>query len=296
MAGGQHGVAGLEQLAELGLSARAVQLRAAAGRLHRLHSGVYAVVPPVLLSRDGRWMAAVLAAGNGALLSHHSAGALQEIRPSARARPEVSVPGRAMRRRPGIDIHRSRTLTDGDATTVRGIPCTSPARTLLDLAGVLDRRSLERALDQAEILELFDLPALRDQIERNRTRAGARKLSDVLAEHYAAGTVTRSELEERFLALVRGASLPLPEVNAWITLPDGEQAIQADFVWREHRLVIETDGWRTHRTRQAFESNRLGDQRLFAAGWRVARITWRQLTGEPDRIAALIAALLSADL
>src|SRR5262249_22029821 len=155
------------------------------------------------------------------------------------------------------------------------------ARTMFDLADVIQRRPLERTFDQAEIIEVFDLRALEDQIERNRTRPAARLVRAVLDEHYVGTTATWSELEERFLALVREAGLPRPEVNAWVILPDGGPPIRGDFVWRAEKVIVETDGHRTHRTRQAFEGDRRRDQRTSAALWRPVRTTWRQLERAP---------------
>jgi Transcriptional regulator, AbiEi antitoxin/Protein of unknown function (DUF559) len=288
----QHGVVGFDQLRELGLSPRAVHHRVASGRLHRIHHGVYALAPAALLSRDGRFMAAVLACGPGAALSYRSAAALLELRRTKRCNVDVTIPGRSPRKHAGIDVHRSTTLAAQDVTRVRNIPCTTVARTLLDLAQVVRRRDVERACNQAEILDLLDLHALLDQIERNAARVASRRLRAALNEHYLGGAPTWSELEEAFLALCRAAGVPRPEVNAWIAPDDGEPAIRADFVWREHRLVVETDGRRTHRTRQAFEHDRRRDQRLTVAGWTVIRTTWRQVTQSPRQVAETVLALL----
>lgn len=290
----QHAVFGLRQLREVGLKDDAVQRRAATGRLHRVYRGVYALVPPKLLTRQGRWLAAVLACGPGAVLSHRSAAALLELRPSARTRIDVTVPVRSPRIQPGVDIHRSTTLVPADTTRVRNIPCTTFARTQLDLAEVIDRRGLERAFDQAEVLERFDLRALEDQLARNSTRACSSLVRAVLDEHYPGATVTWSELEERFLALCITAGLPLPEVNAWVVLPDGGPALRVDFVWRAQRVVVETDGHRVHRTRQAFERDRGRDLRLSRARWHPLRLTWRQIMRESDAVAATIVAVLRA--
>jgi very-short-patch-repair endonuclease len=289
----QHDTFKLEQLVGLGLQRRAIQQRAAIGRLHRVHRSVYSLAPPELLSRYGRWMAAVLACGPGAVLSHRSAAALHELLATERANAEVTVPGRTMRKLPGIDIHRSTTLTRADTTIVNRIPVTNVARTQFDLAEVVSRRAVERAYDQAEILEVFDLAALNDQLDRNRHRRGAGLVRSVLDEHYAGSTPTWSKFEERFLQLVRDTGLPDPEVNVWVVPGDREQALRVDFLWRGQRLIVETDGRGTHRTRQAFERDRRRDQRLMLAGWRVIRLTWRQLTREPDRVAAMLVGLLA---
>ncbi len=290
----QHGVIGLAQLVALGLEPRSVQQRAAVGRLHRIHCAVYSLVPRHLLSREGLYMAAVLACGPGAVLSHRSAAHLHELRRDASTKIDVTVPSRSHRRHEGIRLHRSLTLIPEDTTTVNGIPCTTVARTILDNAEVLNRRGLERMLDQAEILEIFDLWALQEQLQRNFSRRCARRLRRALDEHVAGATPTWSELEERFLALVRAAALPEPEVNVFIVLDDGEPAMRVDFVWRDRRLAVETDGHETHRTRLAFEQDRRRDQRLIVAGWRAVRITWRQLTRAPAQVKQTLRQLLAS--
>ncbi len=156
----------LAQCAAIGPGARAVQKRAASGHLFRVYRAVYSLAPPQLLSRDGRFMAAVLACGPGAVLSHRSAAALHELRPTERSGIDVTVPGRSARRHPGIDVHRSTTLTPADVTLVSNIPVTTIARTILDLTGVVPERQAERVLDQAEILEGLDphLVRARDRV------------------------------------------------------------------------------------------------------------------------------------
>jgi hypothetical protein len=289
---GQHGVVDLDQLAELGLGARAVQKRAAAARLHRVFHTVYSIVPPTLLRREGWWMAAVLACGHGAVLSHLSAAALHALRSEGAATIDVTLPRRSSLRHERIRLHRSTTLTDADTTTTGGIPCTTIARTLLDLAEVTNRRGLERAFDQADSLHALDLFAIQDQLERN---AGRRKacglVKVVLNEHYIGSTPTLNEFEERLIPITRALGIPDPEVNQWLILPDGGPAIKPDFMWRRQRLIIETDGHTTHGTRQAFETDRRRDQRLILAGWRVIRITWRQLFRRPHEIRDLLAGL-----
>ena len=241
-------------------------------------------------------MAAVLACGPDAALSYRCAAALYEIRSTAQSKIDVTIPGRSPRKHTGVDVHRSTTLTPEDVTTVDGIPCTTVARTILDLAQVIKGRPLERALDQAEILRLLDLSALEDQIERNKARPAAKRLQAVLDQHYVGSTPTWSDLEEAFLAACRQAGLPPPEVNAFIDPQDADPtAIRVDFVWREQRVIVETDGHETHRTRSAFEEDRLRDQRLIVAGWTVIRITWRQLTQHPSEIIDRIAQLLSRE-
>ena len=288
----QHGVVSLLQLPALGLGSRAVRDRVAAGRLHRVHRGVYAVGHP-RLTISGRWMAAVLACGPGAVLSHRDAAALWDIRKSGRAAIDVTTPRRGGRSLSGIDVHRTRRLLPQDATNVDGIPCTTVARTLLDLAEVVNRRQVERACDQADLERLLDATALDAVLSRAQGRRGSPVLRAILDGHAIGQTVTRSEMEERFLAVCDRAGLPRPEVNVWIALPHGGHA-QADFLWREHRLIVETDGRAAQGTRRAFEHDRRRDQRLMLAGWRVIRVTWRQLTQESEELARILQALLAA--
>jgi Transcriptional regulator, AbiEi antitoxin/Protein of unknown function (DUF559) len=290
LAGRQHGVVSLAQLTAMGLSARGVGHRVAAGRLHRVHRGAYAV-GHALLSLKGRWMAAVLACGPDALLSHRSAAELWGLRESARANIDVTSPRRAGRSRSGIDIHRADTLQPQDITHVHGIPCTAVARTLLDLAEVVNRRQLERACDQADLERILDATALDDVLSRAFGRRGAPGLRAILDENAIGQTVTRSEMEERFLSLCDRAGLPPPEVNVWLGLPGGGRA-QADFLWREQRLIVETDGRAAHGTRRAFEHDRRRDQRLVLASWRVIRVTWRQLTREPEELVRILEKLI----
>jgi predicted transcriptional regulator of viral defense system len=255
----------LAQLNRLGLTARAAQKRVLAGALHRIYRGVYSIAPPALLTAKGRYMAAVLACGPGAVLSHRSAAALHGLRRTDRAGIDVTVPGRRRVGIDGIDVHNSLTLTDDDTTVVDNIPCTSVARTVFDLANVVPRRQVERALDQAEAEQLLDLRKLEATLERNRHTRAYRVLKAILAD-YRIGPSTESELEEVMLAACRAANTPLPDRQVYIDRGDGEPAVRADFVWREQRLIVETDGDRFHRTRRAFEADRRRDQRLLLAG------------------------------
>jgi predicted transcriptional regulator of viral defense system len=290
----QHAVFDLDQLREIGLSARAVQHRVAAARLHRIYMRVYSLEPRELLTRDGRFMAAVLACGPGAALSHRSGGLLLDLAPDERTRIDVTIPRRSGRAHRNLKIHRSTTLTEADVDIVNAIPCTTVARTLFDMADVLRRRPLERAFDQAEAMGVFNLLAIEDQIERNPTRAAAGKVRQLLDEHYVGSSVTDSEFEEVLFPLLRAAGLPLPSTRYYVMLDDGEPAIRRDFVWPQARLNVETDGKKYHGTAQAFERDRYNDQRMLGAGWRVIRITWKQLERDPQRVVALIAAQLAA--
>jgi hypothetical protein len=286
----QHGVVGLSQLRELGLSARAVQHRAARRRFHRIHRGVYAIGYPKLTGH-GQWMAAVLACGPRAVLSHRSAAGLWGLRPDNRLKSDVSLPSPSARIKQAIEVHRSVTLTPDDVTTVEGIPCTTLARTLVDLGDVVNRRAVERAVEQAEVLRLFDLREIERAIERAGPRRGTGLLSSVL-DDLNGPTLTESELEEAFLALCRAAALPTPEVNAWMTLPNGS-AIKVDFLWRDERLAVETDGHPFHRTRQSRERDTKRDQLLRLAGFEPVRFTGRQVALEKEWVTRSLLALAS---
>ena len=262
----QHGVVARRQLVALGVGARAIDHRLTCGRLHLIHRGVYSVGHRVL-SQRGRWMAAVLASGSGAVLSHRSAAALWGIRPTSRPSVEVTT-ARRLHARPGLHPHRA-VLPADEVTVVDGIPTTTPARTLLDLAAVEPRRTLERALDEAEILRL---PGPSELLDRYPRRRGAATLRTLLLTSRSP-TPTRTELEDRFLTFVDDHGLPRPETNTIVDV------YEVDAVWREARLIVELDGFATHGTRRGFERDRERDRRLTAAGWRVIRLTWKQLAG-----------------
>jgi hypothetical protein len=285
----QHGVVSHTQLRSLGFAGATIRHRVAAGRLHVLHFGIYALGRPDL-PVEGRWMAAVLACGPGALLSHMSAAALHELLSSAHPTVDVTVPRRVGLSRPRIRVHRSTWLRDADRAVERGVPCTSVARTLLDLAAVVNRHVLERACDQAEVLRLIDWSVMDELVAGARGRAGVGKLRAVLSAGDLGHDVPSSVLEGRFLALCRRADLPKPAVNQWLTVA-GEE-IQVDFVWRGLRLIVETDGFRTHRTRRAFQQDRRRDRLLGLAGWRVVRFTWDDVTSDPAHVTAVLRSLL----
>jgi very-short-patch-repair endonuclease len=280
----------LEQLRQLGITVQAADERVEAGRLHRIYQGVYAV-GHVLLSTEGHRLAAVLACGPDAVLSHRSAAAHWGIRTGSRDRIDVTAPGRRGRHPSGIDAHRSGSLRPIDRTVVRGVPCTSLARTLLDLAGVVSSRELRNAITQAEVARIFDLTAVREVIGRSRRRRGVARLKLAIELHDPRDQLARRELERRFLSLCRASDLPSPEVNAPLLL--GGATIEADFLWRQARLIVETDGRESHGTVRAFEEDRRRDQRLKVAGWDVIRCTWRQVTDEPQSVVHTIRVLLN---
>ena len=174
------------------------------------------------------------------------------------------------------------TLHEDDVTEIDGIPCTSLARTLLDIAEDGTRREVERALDRAELARILDMRAIDDVLARANGRRGAKLLRAVLDEHHVGSTLTRNDLEEAFLRIARDVGAPPDMVNEWIAFPDGGGA-EADFVYRAQRLIVETDGRDAHTVRKAFKSDRLRDQRLMLLGWRVVRFPWQQVMFEPGR-------------
>jgi very-short-patch-repair endonuclease len=280
----QYGVVSRRQLADLGLGRGAVDHRLRLGRLHPLYRGVYAVGQRKL-PREARWIAAVLALGTDAVLSHRPAGAHWEIaRWSGIC--EVTTPRKTGSRR-GVRVHHAQLLPD-EVTIHHGIPVTTVPRTLFDLAAVLPERQLERALNEAEVLRRWDELSLDRLLHRYPRRKGSRAIRAVLHKRRQSATVTRSELEERFLALIDRVGLPRPEINVPI------EGFEVDAVWRDARLVVELDGRSTHATVEAFERDRDRDRILQVAGWRPIRVTARQLAGDPVALVADFRELVGA--
>ncbi len=233
-------------------------------------------------------MAAVLVGGRDAVLSHATAASAWELRPPGAGAIHITVPSDVGRkRRNGLRIHRSVALEADDTTTYLAIPVTTPLRTILDLAPTLDGRPLERVLDLAEQRRLIDFAELRQRLAERRGRPGSPSLQAVLSLYSAGSTVTRSEMEERFLRLCDEHGLPRPKVNTRI---EGEEV---DFVWRDARLVVEVDGYRYHRSPSSFESDRERDVMLVLAGWQVMRFTWTQLTRRSSWVAHAVASRLA---
>ena len=234
-----------------------------------------------------RETAAVLACGPAAVLSHRSSASFWTLLPYLPDSTAVSVTvtsGHA-RAKPGIDVHRC-ALRRRDWVVRDSIRVTTPERTILDLAGVVSLEELEQAIAEGQVLRIISEPALVKQVTRNPKRAGTRTLRRLL-DLDGGPAPTRSEAERRMLALVRAARLPVPEVN----VPVG--AHEVDFLWRRERLVVEVDGRRFHSSRRSFERDRARDADLAAAGLTVVRVTWRQLTEEPEAVAARLGAALA---
>jgi hypothetical protein len=276
----QEGVVRLAQLHELGYTTRAIQRRRERSRLIPLYREVYAVGHE-RLSPTGRRLAAVWALGDRAVLSHRSAAAAWGLRGGGAARIDVTVRARSAAPREGIRVHL--TTRDVETTRLGLLPITTPARTLLDLAALLPAQQLGAALKQAEVLDLYDLHALEAVVAGHPRHHGRKRLAAALARD---APLTLSDLEDRFLALCDAHGLPRPAANA---RPLG---FRVDFLWPGRRVVAETDGWRFHRTRAAFETDRARDQALAAAGYVVLRFTHRQVSTVPADVAAKLSAVL----
>ncbi len=286
LAGAQHGVVGHEQIIDAGLGRGALEHRVRTGRLHRLHRGVYAV-GHLLLTREGRWTAAVLACGPEAWLSHASGTALWGVSAHRPGPVDVTVPNRSGRRPgPAITIHRPRTLLPEEVTRHRGIPVTTVARTLLDLGGVRPAADVQRAVEQAERMKLLELASLRAVLLAHPGHHGHGVLSDVLGRDWIVSEPTRNDLEQSFLRLCDRHGLPRPLVNTHVG------PYEVDFLWPDARLIAETDGRETHGTRAAFERDRARDAQLMVAGYRVVRFTYRQVTDDPEAVATVLRSLL----
>lgn len=278
LAGRQHGVVSRAQLTTLGLSRTEISGRLRRSWLHRVHTGVYSV-GHLALTRNGRFMAAVLACGEGAALSHFSAAVLWGILEDRGQLIHVTVEGNRVCR--GVVVHRS--PLEGQRVRRAGIVVTTVGRTLTDLADVVrKRRTLERAFDEAEYLRLDWHSA-----QPIQGRKGAGLISSVLAVHTPGATRTLSELEERFLAFCAQHRFPQPAVN------DGIEGYLCDFVWRDETVIVETDGERAHGTARGRRRDPVKDADLQIAGWRVVRVTWERLFGEEEALAEQLRRLLA---
>jgi hypothetical protein len=291
LASRQHGVVGLAQLELLGLSGRGVLHRTARGALHRVHRGVYAVGHPDL-SADGRRMAAVLACGRGAVLSRFSAAVAWGILERDGRRFDVVAPGRSGGRcgdARGIDLRRTRRLPAADVTVLRGVPITTIARTLVDLAGCARRETVQRAVHEAEVQRVLDVDAVLAAIERLPGRRGTRALRTALG--VAAPDPANGRFATDFWQLCRDAGLPAPRLGAFVD--GGDRLYEADALFPEHRVIVELDGRQVHETAARFQSDRRRDSVLAAAGYQTLRYTWRRLKDEPAAVAAELRAVLT---
>jgi very-short-patch-repair endonuclease len=276
----QHGVIARRQLLALGYSSKSIRHRVASGRLHVIHRGVYSVgrrsVGP-----HGRWMAAALACGDSAVLSHSSAAALWRIGFEQRSVIEVSVRSRHQRRRPGLRIYRRPSLWPEDHATCQNIPITTPVQTLIDMALRLDRRGVERMINEADKYDLVHPPELREALDLRVGEPGVAMLRHILDRRTF--RLTKEELERRFLPLARKAGLSVPLTGQVVN------EFEVDFYWPDLDLVVETDGLRYHRTPAEQARDRLRDQAHTAAGLAQLRFTHEQVRYEPEYVARILA-------
>jgi very-short-patch-repair endonuclease len=274
------------------LTEEAIEVRLRAGRLHRLHAGVYAVGHR-MTSREGKWIAAVLASGPEAVLSHWSAAALWMIRPNSRSIVDVTTP-RKSRSWGGIRRH-GRALPVDEVTVEERIPVTTVPRTIFDLAATESADVVENLLRESEYRHLHDRLSLWDLVERYPGRRGVRKVRTALERltEEPPGQ-RRSRLEERSVPFLRRHRLPRPRFNDWIGL-EGKN-YQVDCHWPGTAQIVELDGWEGHGTRAAFREDRARDRHLRVAGYSVTRLTWNQLEDEPEVIASDLRALLKTNV
>jgi very-short-patch-repair endonuclease len=280
LAGRQHGIVARPQLEALGFGEKMIRTRISHGALHPLHRGVYAV-GHLATTAESRWMAAALALGPRAALSHRSAAQLWGLLPRGRIAPEVTAPG-AKRIRKGIVSHRG-SLPPDEITAVLGIPVTTAPRTILDLAATRPEREVERAWNEMEARRLTDPLSVPDLLARHPGRPGAAVLARLSGGAALLGR-TRGELEERFLALLDARHVPRPRLNADLFLRD--RFIEIDCLWERERVAVELDGAAVHGTDRAFHRDRERDRILVAEGYQTLRVTWRHLEEAPAELAS----------
>jgi very-short-patch-repair endonuclease len=291
LAAAQHGVVARWQLAAAGVTHSTIENGIAKGRLLRLHRGVYAV-GHAHLRREGHWLAAVLAVGPGAVLSHRDAAGLHDLRPANHGKADVTTTRRGRQSHPRIKVHHATELHPLDVTTGRGIPVTSVARTLVDLADVVPQDQLAKALAEADRRRTLDARAIAAALARTRTRNGKghAALRATLKDHADHGPrLTRSELEDRFLSLVvRPHGLPRPRTNAPV------HGHEVDALWAARRLIVELDGYAHHADKQAFQRDRTQANALTAKGFTVLRYTYEDVVHRPAHVAGELRSLLAA--
>jgi len=283
----QYGVVELGQLRRLGVSKREVERRLAAGRLHQLYRGVYAVGHRVL-SREGHWLAAVLACGPTAVLSRRSAAAHWGFRSYSGAYVDVTSPSKS---RSQGSIRRHWALLSPDEVTIHGaIPITTVPRTIFDLARESTPQTIESCLRQCEYLRLYDALSIRDLLQRYPRRRGNRAIRTALAKLEETPGEVNEGLEERFLAFLDTFALLRPELNAWLEAQGHRYKV--DCLWREAKLIAELDSWQAHGTRSSFQSDKTRDRHLLLAGYRTTRIAAVHLDQEPELLAGDLRRLL----
>jgi hypothetical protein len=277
----QHGVVARRQLLECGLGERVNQVRSEAGVLIPIFQGVFALGHD-RIGRRGRWMAAVLASGPGAALSHGSAMELWGVRGSRGPVEVLRLSGGPRYRRAGIRLHQTRSLPESHIVEEQGIPVTTVERAMLDMAGRLDAKQTERALVAVDRSGRINWAELQRLVARGRGKKGIARLRRVAMEVDPRAVDARSPLEVDFLALCREVEIPPPQVNVFV----GSHLV--DFLWSAQRVVVETDSYTYHRDRPAFESDHERTVALTAAGYQVHRATYRMLAWDPDPFMNLV--------
>jgi hypothetical protein len=269
----QHGIVSIAQLYELGFTHESVRRMIGAGRLHPLHRGVYAVGHRAVTVK-GKLLAAVYACGEGAVLSHQDAAWLWRLRRGTGGpQIHVTVVATGRRRRGSIRPHCVKELYPGDVTVLGGIPVTSVARTLLDMAEVVSSKDLRRMFEEAERLRIFDLREMEAVCARAYGRRGVGRARRALEEAHPDPPWTRSDLELAFFEFCREEGIPEPAVNVWV---EGQEV---DVAWFEPRtVVVELDSYEYHGTREAFERDRVRGEVLAVAEIPCIRVTGRRLT------------------
>ena len=285
IAASQQGIITSAQLEQAGFGPNAVSRRVDGEWLVRVYVGVYRLGP--FGGPFGEEMAALLACGARAVISHWTATGVFALRPRVLSPIDITVVGGLTGQRPGIRPHRATSLPPGDVVLRHGLRVTTPARTLLDLAAVAPRDVLERLTEEAQVQRLVSPGELAAMVVRGAGRPGVAKLRAVL-DYIDEPLLTRSEGEKRLLGLCRSSALPIPRTNV------KRAGWEVDAVWDAQRLVVEVDGRQYHDTGASFERDRRKDADLMLAGYRVLRLTWRRLTREPEQVIALIAAALAA--
>jgi predicted transcriptional regulator of viral defense system len=280
----QHGVVSFSQLQELGFSKGGIARGEGARRLLRIHRGVYAV-GHAALSDHGRATAALLVFPGAAVLSHGSAAWLWGLLPTAPREAEVTVAARGNKRR-GLQVHRVWSLPEEECTTYEGLPVTSVARTLVDLAGTSSPRALSRVVDRARRRGKLDIAAIDRALDQRRRSYVTERLEEVL-RLYRQPVFDRARSELLLLDAIHDAGLPAPRINTW------EEGCEIDAYWEAERFAVEVDGWETHGSREAFESDRLRQEDLKLAGIDSIRIAARRIEQEPQAVARRLKLLLT---
>ena len=281
----QYGVIGLRQVRFLGIRNDAIKYRIARGRLHRLYRGVYSPSPLAPQPR-GRWLGAVLSSGDESALSHRDAGAHWNMPSGYGGVVHVTTP-RSRHSQPGIHVHRVRSLHPDDVTEHEGIPVTTVARTLLDIAETETYHRFERCFEQAERLNLLDFAQLDATVRRNPGRRGLRPLLSLIAQ-YRGAPDSRTTLERSLIDFCRAHDIPEPQMNTVVC------GYEVDALWPGAKLIAELDSWSFHRGRRAFEEDRERDIVLQLGDYRPIRITDRRMRHDGPRLARELLGLLAA--